>query len=81
MVITSKVKARFVDAATFGAHHVKVITEAGTVYLMGLVTREEADKATELARTTSGVRKVIRVFEYISPEEARRLDQREAEKK
>ena len=81
VVITSKVKARFVDAATFGAHHVKVITEAGTVYLMGLVTREEADKATELARTTSGVRKVIRVFEYISPEEARRLDQREAEKK
>lgn len=81
VVITSKVKARFVDAATFGAHHVKVVTEAGTVYLMGLVTREEADKATELARTTSGVRKVIRVFEYISPEEARRLDQREAEKK
>lgn len=80
-LITSKIKARFVDAATFGAHHVKVVTEAGTVYLMGLVTRDEADKATELARTTSGVRKVIRVFEYISPEEARRLDQREPEKK
>ncbi len=81
VVITSKVKARFVDAGTFGAHHVKVLTEAGTVYLMGLVTRDEADKATELARTTSGVRKVIRVFEYITPEEARNLDQREPQKK
>ncbi|KON81079.1 BON domain-containing protein [Azoarcus sp. PA01] len=73
-VITSKVKARFVDAATFGAHHVKVVTEAGTVYLLGLVTRREADAATDVARTTSGVRKVVRVFEYITDQEARRLD-------
>lgn len=72
-VVTSKVKARFVDANSFGANHVKVVTEAGTVYLMGLVTRGEADKATEIARTTSGVRKVVRVFEYISDEEAQRL--------
>lgn len=73
-VITSKVKARFVDAATFGAHHVKVVTEASTVYLLGLVTRREADAATNVARTTSGVRKVVRVFEYITDQEARRLD-------
>lgn len=72
-VTTSKVKARFVDAGTFGAHLVKVVTEAGTVYLLGLVTRNEADAATEVARTTSGVRKVVRVFEYISDDEARRL--------
>lgn len=77
-VVTSKVKARFVDAAQFAANHVKVVTEAGTVYLMGLVTREEADKATEIARTTSGVRKVVRVFEYISGDEARRLRQQPA---
>jgi len=75
-LITSKVKARFVDAKTFGAHHVKVVTEAGTVFLMGLVTRREADLATEVARTTAGVSKVVRVFEYISEEEARRLDAR-----
>jgi len=75
-VVTSKVKARFVDAATFGAHHVKVVTEAGTVYLLGLVTRREADAATDIARTTSGVRKVVRVFEYISDDEARRLEGR-----
>ena len=73
-VITSKVKARFVDAQTFGAHHVKVLTEASTVFLLGVVTRAEADAATEVARTTAGVRKVVRVFEYISPDEARRLD-------
>lgn len=75
-LITSKVKARFVDAQTFGAHHVKVVTEAGTVFLLGLVTRREADAATEVARTTAGVRKVVRVFDYISEEEARRLDTR-----
>ncbi|AVZ80110.1 transporter [Zoogloeaceae bacteirum Par-f-2] len=75
-LITSKVKARFVDAKTFGAHHVKVVTEAGTVFLMGLVTRREADLATEVARTTAGVSKVVRVFEYISEDEARRLDAR-----
>ncbi|MCB1916105.1 MAG: BON domain-containing protein [Rhodocyclaceae bacterium] len=72
-VVTSKVKARFVDDNTFSANHVKVVTEAGTVFLMGLVTRDEADRATEIARTTSGVRKVVRVFEYITAEEARSL--------
>ena len=74
-VVTSKVKARFVDANQFSANHVKVVTEAGAVYLMGLVTRDEADKATEITRTTSGVRKVVRVFEYISEEESQRLQQ------
>ncbi len=72
-VVTSKVKARFVDDNNFSANHVKVVTEAGTVFLMGLVTRPEADRATEIARTTSGVRKVVRVFEYITPEDARSL--------
>ena len=62
--ITSKVKARFLDARKFNIVHVKVVTEAGTVYLMGMVKREEALPATELARTTAGVQRVIRVFEY-----------------
>lgn len=77
--ITSQVKARFVEAKRFSANHVKVVTEAGTVYLMGLVTQAEADAATEIARTTSGVRKVVRIFEYISPEQARQLDNRPPE--
>jgi osmotically-inducible protein OsmY len=64
--ITSKVKARFVDVNKFSANHVKVVTEASTVYLLGLVTRQEADDAVEVARTTGGVSKVIKLFEYIA---------------
>lgn len=79
--LTSKVKARFVDQATFGVQHIKVYTEAGTVFLMGLVTRREADAATDLARTTSGVVKVVRVFEYLGEDQARQMDGRAAEGK
>lgn len=64
-VLTSKVKARFVDARKFSPLHVKVVTENGIVYLLGMVKRQEAADATEIARTTGGVRKVIRVFEYL----------------
>ncbi len=63
--LTSKVKARFVDANKFSANHVKVVTEAGTVFLLGMVTRKEGDDATEIARTTGGVTKVVKLFEYI----------------
>ena len=62
--VTSKVKARFVDGRKFNPVHVKVVTEAGTVYLMGLVKQQEATAATDLARTTSGVQRVVRLFEY-----------------
>lgn len=72
--ITSKVKARFVDANRFFPNHVKVVTEAGVVFLLGLVTQAEADAAVDIARTTGGVQKVIRVFEIISPEQARAID-------
>ncbi len=75
-LVTSRVKARFVDDQSFSAHNVKVVTESGTVFLMGIVTRREADAATEVARTTSGVQRVVRVFEYVSDEEAARLDRR-----
>jgi len=64
-VITSKVKARFVDARKFSPVHVKVVTENSVVYLMGLVKKQEAADATEIARTTSGVTKVVRLFEYL----------------
>jgi osmotically-inducible protein OsmY len=63
--LTSKVKARFVDAGKFNAVHVKVVTEAGVVYLLGMVNRQEADDATEVARTTGGVQKVVRLFEFL----------------
>lgn len=64
--LTSKVKARFIDnGGNFSVNQVKVVTEAGVVYLLGLVTRKEAEAAVEIARTTGGVQKVVRVFEYI----------------
>lgn len=63
--ITSKVKARFVDAQRFNPLHVKVVTENGVVYLLGLVTKQEAKDAAELARATEGVKKVVTVFEHI----------------
>jgi len=75
-LITSRVKARFVDDQTFAANHVKVVTESGTVFLMGIVTRREADAATEVARTTSGVERVVRAFEFVTDEEAAQLDRR-----
>ncbi|MFH1044615.1 MAG: BON domain-containing protein [Pseudomonadota bacterium] len=66
--ITSKVKARFVDnRGNFSANQVKVVTEGSVVYLLGLVTRKEAEAAVEITRTTGGVQKVVRVFEYIEP--------------
>jgi osmotically-inducible protein OsmY len=65
-LVTSNVKTRMVNAPKFNVLHIKVVTEAGTVYLMGLVTPEEGDAAVEVARTTSGVNRVVKVFEYIS---------------
>lgn len=64
-LITSKVKARFVEANKFQINVVKVVTERGVVYLMGVVRHDEADAATDLARTTAGVQRVVKVFEYI----------------
>lgn len=64
-IITSKVKARFIDSQKFNALNVKVVTDSSIVYLLGLVKKQEADDATGIARTTSGVQKVVRVFEYL----------------
>jgi osmotically-inducible protein OsmY len=63
--ITSKVKASFIKENKFPANYVKVVTEASTVFLMGIVTQQEADDAVEIARGVSGVEKVVKVFEYI----------------
>jgi osmotically-inducible protein OsmY len=63
--LTGAVKARFVGDQKFNPIHVKVVTEAGVVYLMGIVTRKEADEATNIARHVSGVQRVVRIFEYL----------------
>jgi len=63
--LTGMVKTRFAGQKTFQPNQVKVVTEDGVVYLMGLVTHKEGDAAAEVASTTSGVQKVVKVFEYI----------------
>lgn len=72
-VLTSKVKASFVDAKDLESTAVKVVTTRGVVYLMGRVTEREAARATEIARSVGGVQKVVRVFEVVSQDELDRL--------
>lgn len=64
--ITSKVKSSMIKENRFPANYVKVVTENSIVYLMGMVTREEAEDAVDIARNVSGVEKVVKVFEYIN---------------
>ena len=64
-LITSNVKLRFMNDNLFNSEHIKVVTENGTVFLMGIVNRAEADAATEVTRTTQGVQRVVRMFEYL----------------
>ena len=63
--LTTIVKTRFLEANRFQPNHGKVVTEAGVVYLMGIVKRSEADAAAQLASTTAGVSRVVRLFEYL----------------
>ncbi|MFN7725753.1 MAG: BON domain-containing protein [Rubrivivax sp.] len=65
-LISTKVKATLLDAKDLQAHAIKVVTERNVVYLMGLVTEREANRAAEVARSVAGVEKVVRVFELIS---------------
>jgi osmotically-inducible protein OsmY len=67
--LTGKVKATYIDAKDLQANAFKVVTERGNVYLMGRVTEREATRATDLARTVSGVQKVVRVFEIVTEAE------------
>jgi osmotically-inducible protein OsmY len=64
-IITSKVKGNFVDDPNIQANAFKVVTEASVVYLMGLVTRAEGDRAATVASRTSGVKQVVKVLEYV----------------
>lgn len=72
-VTTGRIKAAFVDAKDLQVNAIKVMTERGVVYLMGRVTAREAKRATDIARGTGGVTKVVRVFDEISEQELQRL--------
>lgn len=63
--LTTKIKTKFAFKGDVDSGRVKVVTENGVVYLMGLLTRAESDAAVEAARYTSGIQKIVRVFEYI----------------
>ncbi|MDD5333198.1 MAG: BON domain-containing protein [Rhodoferax sp.] len=73
VLITGRIKASLVDAQDLFANAFKVVTERGTVYLMGRVTQREAGRATDIARSIDGVKKVVRVMEIISEEELQRM--------
>lgn len=62
--ITTKLKTKLI-ASNIQSGRIRIITESQCVYLMGLVSRHEADRVTEMARTTNGVKQVVKVFEYI----------------
>jgi osmotically-inducible protein OsmY len=68
-LITSKVKASFVDAKDVQVNAYKVVTERAVVYLMGRVTEREAARAADIARGVSGVRKVVKVFDIVTEAE------------
>jgi len=72
-MVTGKVKAGLVDSKDLFASAFKVVTERGTVYLLGRVTQREANRATDIARSVDDVKKVVRVLEIISEEELQKL--------
>jgi osmotically-inducible protein OsmY len=72
-LITAKVKAQMIDSKDIFANAYKIVTERGAVYLMGRVTQREADRATEVARQVSGVKKVVRSFEILTEAELNAL--------
>lgn len=72
-IISGQIKALFVDAKDLQSNAFKIVTEQGVVYLMGRVTSREAQRATDIARSVSGVTKVVRVFDIITEEELKRL--------
>jgi osmotically-inducible protein OsmY len=72
-LITGKIKAAFVDAKDLYANSIKVVTEHGTVYLMGRVTQREGQQAGEVTRAVGGVQKVVKIFEYITEDELRQM--------
>jgi osmotically-inducible protein OsmY len=72
-LLVAKVKASMVDTEDVFANVYKVVGERGTIYLMGRVTQREAKRATDVVRGVSGVKRVVRVFEYITEDELRAM--------
>ena len=72
-IVTTKVKASLVDMKTISASSFKIVTERGTVYMMGRVTQREGQVAADVARGVSGVQRVVKIFEYMTEDELREM--------
>ena len=68
-VVTAKIKAKIIAEKDLSSLHIKVVNENGVTFLMGLVSTQEGDVATEIARRTGGVQKVVKLFEYREPDD------------
>ena len=80
-LLVAKVKASMVDTEDVFANVYKVVGERGTIYLMGRVTQREAKRATDVVRGVSGVKRVVRVFEYITEDELRAMQPKRSDSK
>ena len=78
-VVTAKIKTKIIAEKDLSSLHVKVVNENGVTFLMGLVTTEEGNIATEIARRTGGVQKVVKLFEYRESLRPAKEEEREAE--
>ena len=72
-LLTGRIKAMLLDTRDLQSNAFKVVTERNTTYLMGRVTQREAERATEVVRSTPGVQKIVRIFEIISEQELEQL--------
>ena len=79
-IITTQVKTALVDMKTIYAASFKIVTERGTVYMLGRVTEREGQVGADVARGVSGVQRVVKMFDYISEEEMRTLQPQRQEK-
>lgn len=63
-LLTTRIKSSMVVTPGVPSNHIKVVTENGVVYLMGIISREEANAATSVAQNVSGVQRIVRLFQY-----------------
>lgn len=78
--VSAAVKTALVENSETSALHTKVVTESGVVYLMGITSRRESDRAAQAASRVRGVQKVVTVFEVLSDEEIARMTKQSASK-
>ncbi|SDI43349.1 BON domain-containing protein [Pseudomonas panipatensis] len=63
--LTTKIKTQMLTDANVPSSRIKVVTENGIVYMLGLVTKREGDLATQVVQSVDGVQRIVRLFEYI----------------